>query len=82
MRGNDEVAEGAKDAKHGNVDGVVRGGIYGEGEGVKTVVLKWDNGIFGGVLFAILVESVFHGEPGRVPEATCTNRKRDGLRKG
>ena len=82
MRVNDKVAEGAKDAKVGNMDGVVRGGVYGEGEGVENVVLKWDHGIFSGIPLDIFVELVFHGEPGWVPDATRTKHKCDGHRKG
>ena len=74
MRANDEIANGVEDAENGDVDGVVRGGVYTEGEGVETLVLKWNHEGFSGVLIAIVVESVFHGEPGWAPDAAHTER--------
>jgi len=73
VRANDKVAEDAKDAKHGNVNRVVCGGVYGEGEGVETVVLKWDHDIFSGIPLDVFIESVFHSEPWWVPDAAHTN---------
>ena len=69
MRANDEVAEGAKNAKHGDMDGVVRGGVYGKGEGVEAVVLKWDHVVFSGIPLDVFVKFVLHGEPGWIPDA-------------
>ena len=77
MRTDDKVTEDTKDAKHGNPNGVVRGGVYGEDEGIEAVVLKWDHGIFGAVPLAVFVERVFYGEPGRVPDAARTKSKGD-----
>ena len=77
MRANEKVADGAKDAKHSNMDRVVRGGVYGEGEGVETVVLEWGRGIFSGNPLDIFVEFVFHGEPGWVPDAAHTKHECD-----
>jgi len=69
VRTNDEVTEGANDAKHGDVNRVVCDGIDGESEGVETVVLEWGHQIFSGVPFGIFVELVLHSKPGRAPNA-------------
>jgi len=73
VRVNDKVTDGVKDTKRVDANGAVCGVVYGEDEGVETVVLKRDHGIFGVVLFAIFVEPVFHGEPGWVPNAAHMN---------
>ena len=82
MRANDKVADGAKDVEHGDMNRVVCGGIRGEDECVENVALKWGNDVLDGVLFAILVESMFRGETGQVPDATRTKCERDNLGKG
>lgn len=67
MRMNDEVPKDVKDAEHGNVNRTVCGGVDGESDGMKTVVFEWVHKIFGWVPSTVSVESVFHREPGRVP---------------
>ena len=65
VRTDDEVTEGANDAKRSDVNRVVCDGIDGENKGVESVMFKWDNKVFSGVPFGIFVELVLHGEPER-----------------
>jgi len=75
---NVKVSDGVKDAEHGDMKGAVRGGVYGENEGVESIVLEWDHDVFGGVLSVMLVESVFHVERGWVPDAAHLKRECGG----
>jgi len=73
VRVNDKVPEGVKDTKHGDVNRVVRGGVYGKNEGVEAVALKLDREVFSGVLFATPFEPVFRGEARWVPNPAQRN---------
>ena len=77
MGTNDKVADGIKDAKHDNMDRLVRGGIDGESKGVEAVVLERDHEISSGVPFTIFVEAMLYGEPWWVPDAVRVKRKCD-----
>ena len=79
MRTNEKDAEDVEDAKHGNRDRTVRGGIDGKSEGIKAIVLKWNHEIFRRVPFTVFVESVFRDEPGRVPDAGHVKHEYDDL---
>ena len=75
VRANDKASEGVEDTKRGDVNRVVRGGIYGENEGVETVALELDHEVFTGIPFATFFESVFHDEPWWAPDAAHAKRK-------
>ena len=55
---NDEVMEDVEDAKLGDMNQAICDGIYGESEGVETVVLKRNQEIFSRVPFSVFVDSV------------------------
>jgi len=73
---NDEVPEDAKDAKRGNVNRVVCGGVDGESDSTEAVVFEWVHKIFNWIPLIASVELVFRREPGRVPS---TARVKDRL---
>jgi len=59
VRTNDKVTEGANDAKRGDVNRAVCGGIDGEGKHVESVMFKRDHEVFGRVPFGVFVELMF-----------------------
>jgi len=61
---DEKVAEDVSNAKHDDFDGIIRNGVDRKCGGMETVVFEWDHKILSGVPFAMLVESVIHGEPG------------------
>ena len=75
MRTNDEVMEDVEDTKLGDMNRAIRDGIYGESEGVETVVLKRNQEIFSGVPFSVFVDSVLCDEHGWVPHAVHVKHK-------
>ena len=76
MRANDKVTKDVEDAKHDDGNRLVRGRVYGEGEGVETEAVERDHETFNGIPFSISVEPVFHGERVWVPDAGQMKHKR------
>ena len=79
MRTDDKVTEDVENAKRGDIDRAVRGGIDGENECIESVVSKWNCEVFSRVAFATFVKSVLHSEPGWVPVAAHAEYECDDI---